>query len=301
MANINVEPAQGIVGQTINIDGIGFLPSSSVTILFGSVSIPAVTTDTSGNFNTSFAVPSSYGNVTISASDGTNSGIITFIVSSEDSLPEYCTADDMADWLRIDITATSNPNRNQVNNIILQNQARIDYTTGHSWLKNGQIYIQDQAHVPIGIWDYSRGMPIYLKHRFVRPLDSTKGDMVEIWNGNVWQQNLFPIDNSSFDYTDAQRGILYIKGFQFSILTQNRFRVTYHYGGNNEGLDPCPKDIKRACIYLSAIDLLSTDFSFSQIKYGGEGNVNKKDVMDRWQIQADRIMKDHSEILSVWG
>lgn len=298
MANINVTPAQGQVGDTITVDGLAFTASHSVTIQFGTTSMPSATTDSAGYFTTSFVVPSTYGNVTITASDGTNIQTIVFAILSEDALPEYCTEKDIADWLRIDINANTNPNKTQVRNYIIMNERTIDYQTGHSWLKNGQSYVHDQADIPIGAWHFSRGMPIYLKHRFVRQFDSSQGDKVEIWDGNTWQNQT--IDANTFIYVDEQRGIMYIRGYLYSILTHNRFRVTYRYGGNNEGPDVVPKDIKKACMLMTAIDILSTDFKMSQIAYGGEGNVQKKDIMEKWQAIINQTIQSHSELQVVW-
>ena len=298
MPNINVVSSQGQVGDTITVDGLGFTASHSVTIQFGTTSEPSATTDVNGYFTTSFVVPAGYGTITITASDGTNIVTNTFVILSEDATPEYCTVKDIADWLRIDINATTNPNKTQVNNYIIMNERTIDYQTGHSWLKNGQSYIHDQADIPIGVWHWSRGMPIYLKHRFVRQFDTTQGDSVEIWNGNIWSPQT--IDANTFIYMDEQRGIMYIRGYLYSILTNNRFRVTYRYGGNNEGPDVCPKDIKKACMLMTAIDVLSTDFKMSQVAYGGEGNVQKKDIMEKWKAIADQTIQSHSEIMTVW-
>lgn len=298
MTNITVSPAYGKVGDTVTINGIGFLASHSVTLVFGTTSESSPATDTTGYFTTTVTVPSGTGTITISASDGTNVQTIIFSVLPEDALPEYCTVKQVADWLRVDINATTVPNKSQVQDYIIRNERTIDYKTGHSWLVNGQTYIADQSHVPIGVWDWARGMPIYLKHRFVRQFDTSQGDKVEIWDGIQWQTQA--IDASTFIYIDEQKGIMYIKGYLYTVIIQNRFRITYRYGGNNEGPDVCPKDIQKACILMTAIDILSTDFKMSQIPYGGEGNVNKKDIIEKWQQQIDRTIQEHSEILTSW-
>lgn len=298
MSNINVTPLQGQIGDTITVDGIGFIASHTITLTFGSAAQTSPTADTNGNWSQSFTVPTGYyGLVKITAVDGTNTQTVQFNVLSEDEQPEYCTPTDISEWLGIDITATSKPNKTQISKWIVRNQASIDYDTGHSWLVNGRTYIHDQSNVFNGIYDYGRGMPIYLKHRFVRPFDTTKGDTVEIWNGNTWQVQT--IDNNNFIYTDESRGIMYIKGYLYTILMANRFRITYRYGGNNEGALPCPGDITKACILMTSIDILSRDFAFTQIKYGGEGNINKEQVMKRWQDTIDKTIQKHSEIQTV--
>jgi len=51
---------------------------------------------------------------------------------------------------------------------------------------------------------------------------------------------------------------------------------------------------------MTAINILETDFKMSQIAYGGDGQVNKDKIMDRYQKKIDSIINDHSEIITVW-
>ena len=51
---------------------------------------------------------------------------------------------------------------------------------------------------------------------------------------------------------------------------------------------------------MTCLDILSTDFQMSQIAYGGEGNIDKNRVMDRWQTEIDQIIWSRSEITSTW-
>ena len=100
------------------------------------------------------------------------------------------------------------------------------------------------------------------------------------------------------------KGVIYLRGYLFTILRTNRFRVTYRYGGDNEGIkdvaEPIPRDIQKACKLMTCLDILSTDFQMSQIAYGGEGNIDKQRVMDRWQTEIDQIIWSRSEITSTW-
>ena len=51
---------------------------------------------------------------------------------------------------------------------------------------------------------------------------------------------------------------------------------------------------------MTCLDILASDFTMSQIAYGGEGNINKEKVMDRWQKEIDNILWTRSEITPVW-
>ena len=43
MTNINVNPGQGQVNDVVQLSGLGFIASHSVTITFGTSSLPAAT------------------------------------------------------------------------------------------------------------------------------------------------------------------------------------------------------------------------------------------------------------------
>lgn len=222
------------------------------------------------------------------------------VTSTPENVPvaEYCSAGDIADWLRIDINANTDPNSTMIDNVILMNQERIDRLTGHTWQTDKQ-YRYEEFDLN-RIWFYGKGMPLFMAHRQMRlPFDPSKGDLVEIWDGLKWAaQDIAQPDQ--FIFFDAQLGIFYIRGYFFSIFNEQRFRLTYRYGGDQQG-EPVPRDIKKACILMTAMDILSTDFKMSQIAYGGEGNVNKKQMMDKWQEEIDSIIWSHSEILTVYS
>jgi len=231
--------------------------------------------------------------------DGRVSGYTPAIAGTPVSVPkaEYCTVSDIADWLRIDINANTDPNSTMISNLIMSNQERIDRLTGHSWQTDRQ-YRYEIFDIN-RIWNFGKGMPLYLKHRQMRlPFDESKGDRFEIWNGIGWERQ--PVDHpEGFINFEPAVGIFYIRGYFFNIIKHGRFRLTYRYGGDQEG-EPVPRDIRKACMLMTAIDILSTDFKMSQIPYGGEGNVNKKQMMDTWQREIDSIIWSHSEILTVY-
>ncbi len=217
-------------------------------------------------------------------------------------VPFYCQSKDIADWLRITINANSDPNTAMVDEYILSNEDRIDRLTGHTWLVDKQV---TQEFSVTKLYDWGRGMPLFPRKRNLKPFDSAKGDKFEVWDGANWSdQTPQTQDNNSIIYFQEIKGMIYLRGFLFTPLRTNRFRVTYRYGGDNES-DPLetevvPRDIQKACKLMTCIDILSTDFQMSQIAYGGEGNIDKQKVMDRWQSEIDNIIWSHSEITSIW-
>lgn len=289
---IILSPSSGVVGTTVNVSGGAFTPSSTVVLTYAGSTIN-FTADGSGNILGTITFPkSAYDDNEVIATEGSNSATAWFNLLP---LPEYCTIEDISDFLGIDITENSNPSIRQVTKWILANQEEIDYLTGHTWQQE-KFYIHDQANV----WNqlqWGRGMPIELKHRYVKPFDTTKGDSFEIWDGMQWTAQAS--DNNNFIYFDEQKGIAYIRGYLYTVLVNNRFRITYRYGGNNEGTRAVPRDISKACWLLTAIDIVSRDFKFSQVAYGAEGAVPKEVLMKRWQDKIDKIIWAHSEYHTV--
>lgn len=224
------------------------------------------------------------------------SSVKSAIPTSED-IPEYCSVDDVANWLRIDITPNSDPNISNVKSYIAMNEDSIDRKTGHSW-KSNKTYYNEVFNVS-DVYDWGQGMYLPLKHRGIKTFNTALGDKFEIWDGVKWVEQTISDGLDSLIVIEPTQGILYIRGYVYTSLRKNRFRLTYRYGGEQEGTG-IPKDIKKCCILMTAIDIVSTDFKFSQLAFGGEGNVKKENIILNWQEQINGIIKDHSDILTVW-
>jgi len=212
-------------------------------------------------------------------------------------LPEYCSVKNIADWLRIDIDENSDPNIDMVNEFILVAQDIIDRRTAHTWQSEKQK--RNETHdVPDSLWDYGQGIPVFLQHRGLKtPFDASKGDKFEIWDGIKYEEQDVS-QNDNFIHFEKTSGTYYIRGFFFTILRKKRFRITYRYGSDQEN-ELIPRDIQRACILLVAIDILSTDFQMSQIKYGGEGTISKRETVQNWKEMVNEIIDDHAEFITI--
>ena len=220
--------------------------------------------------------------------------------------PVYCTVTDIADWLRITIDPNSDPNSTMVKNYIMDNEDQFDRLTGHTWMSDKQVTEEFSVN---NLYDWGRGMPLFPRHRNIKTFDDDLGDKLEIWDGNSWADNTPDVSQTTGDsddliYFQEIKGIVYLRGYLFTILRTNRFRITYRYGGDNDQriaeTETIPRDIQKACKLMTCIDLLSTDFQMSQIAYGGEGNIDKSKVMDRWEKEIHEIIWSRSEITSTW-
>ncbi len=215
--------------------------------------------------------------------------------------PIYCTVTDIADWLRINIDANSDPSTNMIKNNIMDNEDRIDRMTAHSWMPDRQAREEFNVNK---LYDWGRGMPLFPRHRNIKDFDINEGDKFELWDGENWIDNSPTGGDDSIIYFQEIKGITYLRGYLFTILRANRFRITYRYGGDNDvriaETEPIPRDIQKACKLMTCVDILGTDFQMSQIAYGGEGNIDKSKVMDRWEKEIHEIIWSRSEITSTW-
>ncbi len=227
---------------------------------------------------------------------GSTSNVASTIPENTPS-PEYCSVKNVADWLRIDIDENTDPNIDMVNEFILVAQDIIDRRTAHTWQSERQK--RNETHdVPDSLWDYGQGIPVFLQHRGIKtPFDASKGDKFEIWDGIKYEEQDVS-QNDNFIHFEKTSGTYYIRGFFFTILRKKRFRITYRYGSDQEN-ELIPRDIQRACLLLTAIDILSTDFQMSQIKYGGEGTISKRETVQNWKEMVNEIIDDHAEFITI--
>lgn len=83
---VTSQASPGHVGMDVAIEGIGFIPRTTVTVTYTSTSVVVAVTESKadGSFSANFQIPESEaGEHTITASDGANSLEVTFFVESE--------------------------------------------------------------------------------------------------------------------------------------------------------------------------------------------------------------------------
>ena len=165
--------------------------------------------------------------------------------------PTYCTVADISDFLRVPITATTTPNKTQVEKLIIRKEEELDRRIGHTFGRSKQV---TEVHDLPLLYTYGWGTPIYLRHRNCRDLDGTAGDKIEIWEGTG--SNYSDILGGSQWYEfEPVYGRLFLRGYIFTIMRKYRVRVTYRYGDLT-----VPEDVKDACIKLVAIEILNSSF-----------------------------------------
>ena len=202
----------------------------------------------------------------------------------------YCTVADVADFLRVPITATTTPNKTQVEKIILRKEEELDRRIGHTFGRNKTI-TKEIHDLPL-LYTYGWGTPLFLQHRNCRDLDSAQGDKIEIWEGAASSYTDI-LNNTEWYEFEPVYGRLFLRGYIFSIMRKNRVRVTYRYGDAT-----VPDDIKDACIKLVAIDLLNSSLRMDVLPMGGNG-VDTRQSITYWKQDIEEIIAERAEVFGI--
>ena len=207
----------------------------------------------------------------------------------------YCSVEDVADYLRIPITATTVPNTTQIEKIIKRKEDELDRRIGHAWRSKK---VTGERHTLPLLYIFGWGTPLYLQHRHIYDFDTALGDKIEIWEGaSATYENI--LGNSQWYDMDYEYGRLYLRGFIFSILRKNRVRMTYRYGGERYAGDTViPLDIEDITIKLTAIDLLTTSFRMDRLPVGGN-SMSWGDMIKAWKEDIEQCILNRREVMVI--
>ena len=204
----------------------------------------------------------------------------------------YCTTGDVADFLRIPITATTTPNKAQVEKIINRKEDELDRRMGHAW--RSKRITRELHDLPL-LYTFGWGTPLFLAHRNLYDLDPAQGDKIEVWEGSSsnWTDIL---GNSEWYDANYERGTVHLRGYIFSILRKNRVRVTYRYGGEGFGGDTViPGDIEDVIVKMTAIELVNTSLRMDRLPMGGTG-IDLQAVKTRWSDDIEKCIENRREV-----
>jgi len=204
----------------------------------------------------------------------------------------YCTTGDIADFLRIPITATTTPNKAQVEKIINRKEDELDRRMGHAW--RSKRITRELHDLPL-LYTFGWGTPLFLAHRNLYDLDPAQGDKIEVWEGSSsnWTDIL---GNSEWYDANYERGTVHLRGYIFSILRKNRVRVTYRYGGEGFGGDTViPGDIEDCIVKMTAIELVNTSLRMDRLPMGGTG-IDLQAVKSRWMEDIEKCIDNRREV-----
>jgi len=92
-------------------------------------------------------------------------------------------------------------------------------------------------------------------------------------------------------WIDLPTGILWIKTFPFAFYSNRKYtvKVTYRYGEST-----VVKDIEKACVYMTASDVLFSD-DRSVLLPEGSQNIGLNDKAEKWEAKADELISNRKE------
>ena len=178
-----------------------------------------------------------------------------------------------------------------VRKIIVRKEAELDRRIGHTWKTKK---ITREIHSLPLLYTFGWGTPIFLKHRHIHTLDSSLGDKIEVWKSETddWGNIL---DDTQWYNMEYEYGTLYLRGYLFTILRNNRIRITYRYGGEDFAGDTViPLDIADAVIKMTAIEIMNTSFRMDEIPSGG--SVSPSESKRFWQEDIDLCVSNRREV-----
>lgn len=206
----------------------------------------------------------------------------------------YCLPTDVKRQLRLnqEFSASTNPTETEVYSFIEDAMTEIDTLTRRAWRT---LTVSEERHdVPEKfVYEYGVGLKLKLGHRFVKDFDADEGDKIEVWNGQSWEDWVqTKTEGRANDYwVNNKDGYLHL--FQrYWFHKKEAVRVTYRYG---EGT--VPKDIRKACTYLAAIEVLDSDDYSAMVNDTGSGSKNTmhKDRIDRWTRKAGALLSRYQD------
>ena len=207
--------------------------------------------------------------------------------------PTYCTAQNVIDFVGITdddgnsivLSEDTDPKLSAVNELIMDEEDKLDNRMGHSWKEKRAII--ESLDLPYK-FDWFYGEPIHLKHRKIRTIDPEQGDFIRV---------LYP-DENSMDITDKkqqwwrmnyQMGILYMLGYVWYIRREKRLQIKYRYGDED-----VPRWLRRATIQSTAITLMETSLSMSKITTQEGVDMNR--LIEKWREDIDLAIANNSEL-----
>ena len=202
----------------------------------------------------------------------------------------YCSVEDVSDFLRVPITATTTPNKKQVAKIINRKEEELDRRIGHTF---GRSKTSKEVHDLPLLYTYGWGTPLFLQHRNCRDFDSSQGDKIEIWEGSGSSFTDILGNSQWYDFEPVY-GKLFLRGYIFTVIRKHRVRVTYRYGDD----DAVPLDIEDACIKLTAIDLLNSSFRMDILPTGANGIDVGSSKME-WRSDVEGVIENRQEMFFI--
>lgn len=225
----------------------------------------------------------------------------------------YCTPNDVAAFLMFNqpdgFTTDTRPTLSQVEEFINRSEDEIDRYCCTSFRRPFARRTEYEYHNIETRYRWFTGIAVYLRYRpaefIFRGIEGEGlgsdgtiyapnewdgvSDTIEVWNGSNYEPMSYDNENRLKDWwIDVDQGIIYFRAFLY-LRRPLGVRVKYHYGYKT-----VPADIRRACIYLTAADLISGE-DRSVLLPEGTDNLTYRDKIEMWRERAYEILYRYRE------
>lgn len=195
-------------------------------------------------------------------------------------------------------TSSTNPTEDEIQQLILRAQDKIDNITGHAWRTRysgtnsaQETTAQYEMYDYKGTHEYLTGVPVHVKHRKIKDLDADEGDAFQFWNGQEWEDWLATkTEGRANDFWwDYERGILYFRGYVWSRKPLG-VRLKYRYGETY-----VPYDIEEAATKMAAMEILAGMDSRTAVVAEGSPVMSHRERIEMWKEEVNEIIMRHKE------
>ncbi len=213
----------------------------------------------------------------------------------------YCTSANLFSFLQLasnsdpsftgktDFDEDTNPTKDEVDDWINESEDEIDRETMHAW--RSVTVTKEQHHIKGPSYQIRDGSVIKLIHRNIKTLTSGT-DLLEIWDGKEYVDYLATkTEGRNNDYwANEENGWVFIKTYPLYLPRTFGARVTYRYGET-----VVPGDIKRACVLLTAVQMLQSE-DRSVLIPEGTSNISYNKKIEDWEKRAEKILSRNREL-----
>lgn len=195
----------------------------------------------------------------------------------------------------------TNPTKTEVERRIRAASNWIDEFTGHAWRERTVENEYKSLRTMMGgasNYYWRAGTPIKLMKRSVRtPLDSSKGDKIEFWEGGSWTDWVSDsgyTEGRENDYwVDESTGTLYVYRRHIFFQRHKEVRVTYRYGK-----DTIPQAIRDVCARRTAAHYLETQ-QFRVTTPGNEQAPDSASLAEKWRETCKEDLRPYEEVRTI--
>lgn len=214
----------------------------------------------------------------------------------DEDLEGYCDPIDVAEYFDKfeNFTEETDPSRQRVIRRIQAESNWVDQYTGHAWRERRVVRA---FHDLDGPYNWRSGLPISLQKRDIRtPLDEEKGDALELWRGNEYDdfvaEDKFEQGRNEDFWLDESRGILYIYRRYVFFQRLNEIRITYRYG--QDSVPPLIRDVvaRRVAAYYMETD------QYRQMVPGNDEAADPQQIAETWREQTEKDLEPYVEVRS---